>query len=322
MVRGAMVLALTLLMADASVAFQEQPDGVEEQDWGVFKAGRLECVIGNNRALGEHRAKYNGIFSIKSTDQADTPFVPSYAGWNLENFYDARPRHEDNNIFFEPRVAELRYKRINATTAELYQPATPYFGVESWTTFEVKEPYYIDFTFRCIPHKADLKGGFLGIFWASYINEPLNKSIYFLASKGKDASPFWLQFCTQRHDHFSTVLSEKETTELVFDETPLTTLWNQISPLRYAQPFYYGQWKDMALIFCFEPNPNIRFAQSPSGGGSTKAQDDTCPAWDFQFVIPNYEAGKEYGFKGRLVYKPWVDRADVLAEVNKFGEAK
>jgi hypothetical protein len=299
-----------------------QVPGEAGKDYDSFKVSRLECVIGNNMAMGEHRAWYNGVYSIKSPDQADTPFVPLYAGLNLENFYDARPRHSDNAIFFEPRSAEMRFKKLSATSAELYQPETPYFGVESWTTFELKEPYYIDMTFKCIPRKAGLKGDFLGIFWASYINEPLNKSIYFLRNGSTLDAPQWVQLCTQLHDHAPSVRSESDPAEISFDETDKTTLWNQISPLRWSQPFYYGQWKNMVLIYVFQPDPLIRFAHSPTGGGRTKAGDDTCPAWDFQYVIPKYEVGKEYGFKMRAVYKPWVDRADVLKEVKLYLENK
>ena len=35
-------------------------------------------------------------------------------------------------------------------------------------------------------------------------------------------------------------------------------------------------------------------------------------------IVPEYEVGKEYGLRGRVVYKPWVDREDVLAEVRKY----
>ena len=34
--------------------------------------------------------------------------------------------------------------------------------------------------------------------------------------------------------------------------------------------------------------------------------------------MDNYEVGREYGFRMRLVCKPWKDRADVLAEVRTF----
>ncbi|MBI4557848.1 MAG: hypothetical protein HY706_09705 [Candidatus Hydrogenedentes bacterium] len=289
----------------------------EGVDYAVFEVSRLRCTIGNNNGLGEHRPWYNGLFNMSSPDQSQTPFVPAYAGFNLENFYDARPRHPDPAVFFEPRANPIEFKRVNATTAELYQAPTPFYGIESRIRFELKEPHYIDVAYTCIPRNADLAGKFFGVFWASYINEPLDKSIHFLAGGSSLEHPKWVQFCTQQHDRDSTVPHESDKTELTFQPGP-TCLWNQISPLRYSQPFFYGVFRNMVLIYIFEPNPGLRFAHSPSGGGPTKADDAYNPAWDFQLVVPDYEVDKEYGFRARIVYKPWVNRADVIAEVKKY----
>ncbi len=308
--------SLALVLLTAAVSAPEAADGREGADYDVLEVSRLRCTIGNNRALGEHRAGYNGVFSISSPDCDETPFVPLYAGLNLENFFDARPRHPDNAVFFEPRVQDMRFERVGERAVELYQAPTPFYGIESRTRFELKEPYYIDLSFRCIPRKDDLAGGFFGVFWASYINEPDNKSYYFLAGGSTLDEPVWVQFMTQQHDLNSTVLSEDDT-ELPLD-TSVPVLWNRFSPLRYSEPFFYGRFRNMVLIFIFEPNPHIRFAHSPSGGGSTRAKDGHNPAWDFQLVVPDYEPNREYGLNMRLVYKPWVDRADVLEEVRRY----
>ena len=75
---------------------------------------------------------------------------------------------------------------------------------------------------------------------------------------------------------------------------------------------------ESVLIHIFEPDALIRFSHSPSGGGPTPAKDGFNPAWDFQYLIENYEVGKGYGFRMRLVCKPWKGRADVLAEARAF----
>lgn len=305
-----------LAAAAAAVSAAGDKEGLEGMDHAAFEVSRLRCVIGNNAAKGEHREWYNGIFGMWSPDQEVTPYVPSYAGFNLEHYFDARPRHEYRRIFFEPRSAPMRFERINATTAELHQPESPYYGVESWTRFELKAPYYVDTAFRCVAHKP-LEGGFLGCFWASYINAPLNKSMYFLRGGSTLDEPQWVQYCTLEHDRDSTVLAENDNAALQFHEGP-PSLHTCISPLRYGVPFFYGRVSNMVLIYIFERGPNIRFSHSPSGGGRTSKRDDTNPAWDFQFIVPNVELDKEYGFRCRVVYKPWVDRDDVLAEVRRF----
>ena len=314
------VALFCIQMACVLGAEPEVPDprgvAVENTDYSAFEVSRLRCVIGNNKSREPHKAGYNGLFSLQSPDQEITSYVPLYAGINLENFFDTGPRSKDNAVFFEPRYATMTFQRIDSVTAELYQPPTPVYHVESWTRFMLREPYYIDVSFRCIPKEAVFKDGLMGIFWASYINEPDNKSIYFIGPGGTLDKPKWLQFCAQQHDHFSTILPQDDKQPIPF--AVQDCLWNNLSPLRYTESFYYGRYRNMVLIYIFEPNPYLRFAQSPFGGGNTVDGTDTCPAWDFQLVVPNYEVGKTYGYKMRVVYKPWVDRDDVLAEVRKY----
>jgi len=285
-------------------------------EYAEFSLRGFTAVASDNGVLGEHRNCYNGLYRLDAPGKTESPFVPLYAGLNLEHYFDARPRPEDRQVFFEPRWAPMKFAKIDDRTAELYQPETPVYGVESRTRFVFSEPHYVDMEFTCTPHKP-MQGGFVGCFWASYINAPEDKSVYFLASGSTLDSPRWVQFCTQQHDRDSSVLWEKDALPVAF-EPGGTTLYNCISPLRYSEPFFYGRWRDMALIYIFERGAPIRFAHSPSGGGSTPDGKDTNPAWDFQFFAPDAQAGKEYGFKMRLVYKPWAGRDDVLEEVRRY----
>jgi hypothetical protein len=302
-------------VAMAAIAFAQ--DGRDGIDYATYSASRLRCVIGNNAALGTHRAGYNGLFSLSAPDQSESVYVPLYAGVNLEHYFDARPRDPDAKVFFEPRNTPMEFRSIGDRTAELHQPPTPVFKVESWTTFELRDPYYVHVTFRCVPREAVFQGGYMGVFWASYINAPLDKSMYFLREGSGLDAPVWAQLCTQVHGRDSTVRHEKDERDLPMPPAS-DTLYNSMSPLRFSQPFFYGRFRDMVLIYIFEPNPYLRFAHSPSGGGKTPAGDDTCPAWDFQLVVPDYQVGEQYGLRLCVVYKPWSGRADVLDEVRLY----
>ncbi len=286
---------------------------------GTFTVSGLRCVIGGNAAAEPHRAGYNGVFAITAPNREESPFVPQYAGLNLEHYFDARPRPPEAEIFFEPRHAAMTFTRISETVAELHQPRTPHFGVESWTRFELKEPYYVDLHFRCVPREDVFEGGFLGVFWASYINAPLDKSMYLRGACQEGGKTVWVQHCTPQHDRDSTVRRVDDALELPFAE-PGSTLYASFSPLRYAEPFFYGRVGDSVLVYIFQPGPVIRFAHSPSGGGATPDGSDTNPAWDFQLIVPQPEIGHEYEMRMRLVYKPWAGRGDVLAEVGRYLE--
>ena len=56
----------------------------------------------------------------------------------------------------------------------------------------------------------------------------------------------------------------------------------------------------------------LRFAQSPSGGGKGN------PAWDFVFLARNYEIGKDIGFTAAAVYKDFKGREDVIRTWEKW----
>ncbi len=42
------------------------------------------------------------------------------------------------------------------------------------------------------------------------------------------------------------------------------------------------------------------------------------PAWDFQYVVHKVEKDREYGFKGRLVWKRFISAQDCLEEYEKW----
>jgi hypothetical protein len=275
-----------------------------------FSAGDITAVIGDNAAQGNHRAGYNGLWSLTHKAEKTNLFVPIVAGLNLEHIFDGEtldPKGE-TKIFFEPRNSPMEFKKLSATEAELHQPPTSTFFLESWTTFKLVEPHYVDFAFRCRPTQHVFKRGYIGLFWASYINAPDDKSMYL---RGKTA---WLQHCTPAHDVLSTVVHENNSFELTFAREHRDCLYMNFSPLKFDLPFFYGLFRDMTLIVLFDRTQGIRLTHSPSGGGNNGERQTTNPAWDFQFVLPKYEVNEDYGFKGRLVYRPKCSRDEVMKE--------
>ena len=318
------LLALLFLYPIPGFAQEQKPDprGVAtDRDIAILRNGNLEVMIGNNTSHdhpgGKHRAGYNGVFAMTHSDEEESPFVPTVAGLNLEHYFDGRAEYASREVFFEPRYSAMSLRRINDTTVELHQPPTKVFGVESWTRFQLHDSGHLDFSFRCVPRKMEFTGGFFGVFWASYLNAPIDKSLYFLDGASSLEQPVWRQFCTQLHNRDSTVLHQKTDYSLPFQKTG-ETLFTGISPLRYSEPFFYGRFRNMVLIYLFQPNPHLRFTHSPSGGGRTPARDDSNPAWDFQLIVPQPVVDREYQLKGRLIYKVWKGRADVLEEARKY----
>ena len=171
--------------------------------------------------------------------------------------------------------------------------------------FKLVTPHYIDLTFRCKPHQHVFTYGYIGLFWASYIDAPENKSIYFRDDQG------WVQFCTQTHYDESTVLHLGDKTQLKFTPDTRPMLYKSLSPLRFSDPLYYGFFGSHQYILMFDRTDGIRFSHSPSGGGPPSATET---AWDWQFIIPQYEVAQEYGYRARMVYRERCSRDEVLEE--------
>jgi hypothetical protein len=215
----------------------------------------------------------------------------------------------------------MHLTRLSDTEAELHQPPTPTFHVESWTRFRLVAPHYLDMDFRCRAHRDVFPRGYLSLFWASYMNAPADKSMYFLG--GLDTQKdMWTQFCTQWHNDQSTVRHRDDQFEMTFPDGGRDTLFKSLSRFRFDQPFFYGHFDDLTWIVMFDRTEGIRLTHSPSGGGANAALKSTNPAWDFQFLIQKPELMKDYGFKVRTALRPRCSREEVLAEFAKWKEAQ
>jgi hypothetical protein len=280
----------------------------------MFTVGDLTAVVGDNAAAGEHRAGYNGLWSLTHRTERTNLFVPAVAGFNLEHIFDGETLDPpgQTKVFFEPRNALMALRRLSDREAELYQPPTPTFHLESWTRFAFAEPDAIDVSFRCKAHQHVFRGEYIGLFWASYINAPEDKSMYFRAPDS------WAQHCTPAHNVLSTVRHEDDKFEMTFADGHRDCLYKNFSPLRFREPFFYGLFRNHIFLVMFDRTDGIRFSHSPSGGGSNQAADTTNPAWDFQLVIPKYDVLIEYGFRARLLYRERCPRSAVVAEYEKW----
>jgi hypothetical protein len=284
----------------------------------TFRVGDITATIGDNAEHMGHRAGYNGVWSLSHRREEANLFVPAVAGLNFEHIFDGHRFDADGTrrIFFEPRNAPLTFRRVSDSEAELHQAATPTFHLESWTRFVLAAPHYVDMTFRFRPTQHAFQHGYIGLFWASYINAPEDKSMYF---RGNGA---WQQLCSQRHNDESTVLRATDKLELTFSKGFPECLFRNFSPMRFDEPFFYGLFRDMTAIFMFDGPDIVRLTHSPSGGGFNKERETTNPAWDFQYILPKFEVKREYSFRARLAYRPRCSRAEVLKEVAAWRTGK
>lgn len=282
----------------------------------TFETGDLTAVIGGNAAdeKAGQRQGYNGIWSLRHAKSNRSFFVPGIAGLNFEHIISGSGE-QDREVFFEPRRCRMEFRRTSESKAELYQPPTKTFFLESWTSFELVAPHYIDMTFRCRATQHVFDRGYICLFWASYMNGPEDKSIYFRGGREKNpVQSLWQQLKSPVHNRDSTVRAYGDNFEMTFEPGAPDALYKNFAPLRFSRPFYYGNFDDFSVIYLFDPGDGIRFTMSPSGGGVNKEEQTTNPAWDFSFLIPEYEIAAEYSFRMRAVFRPKCSRDEVDRE--------
>lgn len=278
----------------------------------ILRRGEIEAIIVDNSAvddevLPKHRAGYSGVVSLTHSRQKRNLFVPGIAGLNFEHIHDGTT--QERNILFEPRNAPMELRVVNDHVAELYQPPTPHWGLESCLRYELLDNGLIEMTLECIPRRDTFKNGYIGLFWASYINQPESLDIHFRGVENGSKDEIWVRGITPAHGTNSTHLGINDHRTFKHDrDFPLSLVFNR-SNYRYTQPWYYGVSHHMALAFMFRPQDNIRLTQSPSGGGKGN------PAWDFQFFIPDYKINQRYQMVMRAMYLPFESQSQIETAV-------
>lgn len=272
--------------------------------YAVIERAEIRMVVVDNSAvddeiLHDHKAGYSGVAFLGFTGQTENLFVERYAGLNFEHIHDGTTR--ERPILFEPRNAPMELRLIDEFCVELYQPATPNWGLESCHRYSLLEDGTIELMFESYPTKQAFRHNYIGLFWASYINKPDSKSIHFFGKPKAILSEKseWIEGITPRHGVEATHLYQADKREFKHDsDFPLTLVYNE-SKFHYVEPFFYGVSRNWAFIQAFRTTDSVRFSQSPSGGG------DQNPAWDFQAFVEPVDLNSRFQLVMKAKYLPF-----------------
>ena len=277
----------------------------------TLKEGVLEAVLATNEKTDWHGGGYNGMARLAHKDQGDPLFIPFYSGFNFEHVFDGQ------DAGFSPRGGKLSLWRFGPGSAGIYRAAADCpWGLASMTRFTLVAPHAIDVDFTAVPTLAKYANDYIGMFWASYINNPRDRAIYFLGRiKDDRQSPSrWITATSPAHDVRSThVASFEPPVWKKLDISKWPGLAANFSNYEFDALFYFGRVHNMVWVYMFDAQAisstqTLRFSQSPVGGGNLN------PAWDFHVVARPYKVGSPIRWRARCIYKPFVNAADVLQE--------
>lgn len=296
-----------------------QTPGRFKMHCALIQDGEIQAIVGDASRNGTAGTQYCGLWSLTSVHRVFNAFGNSYAGLLPSDIRGKAPQLE---------VAGEKSCRLTRKADDAYP-------CHVTATYQVQAPYYVDHE-MAITDVRDLRGQgvtFREVFWCCYMNCPLDSRIHY-RSQGE-----WHRYLTPNHGTGSRIppswIPPAELEKVPTDKKSFVYDWYSRG---FDEPFYYGRLGNMVLILIFDQPETVRFVVSPWGGspsirldglnvspweldanGVTKHPHLNSPAWDFCWIIPekDYQAGKEFRFRLRLVYKNFLSDEDVLAEVSK-----
>lgn len=298
-----MPIFIILCVVACTMAFA-QPQPEVPMHCALIQSGELQAIVGDCSRNGSGGPQYCGLWSLTSKQRQFNAFGNSYAGL-LPGELRGRPN--------------VTLQMIDDQSAALVKPATEQDPTEARVTYRFVSPNCLEHTLTLKDNRSRMSSlGYREVSWCSYMNSPDDIRLHFLSAGQMTA------YISPQHGVGSRI-GPSFIPEL--EQTPPQDEKRQpfhvdFAPLKFEAPFYYGRLGQMVLLYVFDNGEDLRFFCSPSGGGGSLVPGLTCPAWDFLWIIPQakYEVGKEFTFKLRMIYKPYVSDEDVLAEVKAAQE--
>ena len=280
----------------------EFPETVQRPvDVAVVESGRIRFRVTSNSRTPQ---VLSGLESLSFQDK-DKRFEAFRAGLNLEHVYCG---HRDVRNRFSPRKhTYLVSRERDGHSVFLVRPATQSpWSVEHATRLAVTPPDAVDIDFRCRFRDVSAFGarGYVTFFWANYMRELHEAAVHFRSVSEQGGSEGRIR--AESMDGWTVGTYRAATASaLEFDADHNMALnLRSFEWPRITRPVLYSRSADgMVLILMFDrlrtDVDEIRFSHFP-------------PAVDFQYVIHEVKKGRRYGFRARLIWRPWTTQEDCL----------
>ena len=320
-----LVLSIMFLLVPA-VNASAMGDSNSNGERVTLEAGKLAGVLHDNASnAGRDGAGFN---PLRYTDYPNsTLYRPDQVGLNFEHIFNGLARDYEPS-FFTPRV-DRNYLVVHSEKSASIRFASEdcTWGMGSTMTYTLREPHFVDLTFRCTPTADRFDKGYAAMMWASYMNRTRSREIHFLGREGGREG--WVTFGNMVNGELEVgTVAHVDARPLPYEKESRTLNIVEHPTKKFIEPFYYGlvdgdndlRTEDDTLVYImmFDQTASIRFAMWNFIKNAEGKPDTHSPAWDWQYVIHDPEVGHTYGYRARVVIKPWVDQDDVVQEYRSW----
>jgi len=288
----------------------------------TVNSGDLKAVMVDNGTYGTHKSGYNGVSELFHGNSLRNIFDNRYGGMNFEFIVSGDKSSYGWNIF-EPRRSPMVLTQDSSSHVNLFQANTENWPLQTSVDFNVTNANALDFTIKAKP-LADTwsKHGYIGMFFASYLDSPEDKSLHFIGKSRAgmgDQNRRWIKYSPAQHGVKGIHRPAGSDWDPPADPNHPIPLVTSTSDYEYIYPFYYGISHGKVYLIMFKKPDSldeIRFGQSPNGAGPTN------PAWDFFLIKRNYVVNEEFTFSGRLIYRDHDGEASIIKDYENWSGEK
>jgi hypothetical protein len=244
-----------------------------------------------------HHLGYHGIRSFWHKRERRNIVAPFVSWLNLQGL-------EVEGLALDPVDSRSKYgvdlggRRIIKKSGEkvvLQIEQMPESGIEYKLELNPSGPDSIDFSVEFTLHKKNSEKAKFAASWPCYMST--FDEVKLFSPRGSPKSFIWTSF------------GEKE--DFVVGEA-VGYVHSQQSfpaPEPVAYPLVYGRIGDNVLAIMVS-RPEVQFFLVNAGGHRPFFPVQN-PAWDFALELEDYKVGEPFGFKGRIIYKPWISSEDI-----------
>jgi hypothetical protein len=292
--------------------------------------GLLTVGANSQTTLDVNSTSFEGVLhdNLSNKKRQGSGFTPlifkSYPGANLfrndavginfEHIFNGAKEQNDISMF-TPRHDPCKLKQFSSSRFQIHWPNNgSKWGMEARMDYDLSKEGYADLVFECIPTRDLYSQGFVAMMWASYMNRAIDRKIRFWGKEGDRTG--WVTFGERKGKRFEVgTVSNAAMADLPYERGAETLNLIENSEKKFITPFYYGlidgdldlKTTDDRLLYLvlFDQTESIRFAMWNFIKDKAGNPDSHSPAWDWQYVVRNPKLGMSYGYKARVVVKPF-----------------